>query len=237
VGVVRDFKGALPAEGGALQPGGHPDFEAFEGRGKTLGIVAPDLGTDGKPVYASKCGSGASVSLACPFGAMTTTKANFDQWYRSDDGINKSFLIYLQLVPGEGGVPTFHSKYFFPMDGAGWGNNGIGEDKTGRKDVPHNYAFTTEVHTKFKYMGGEHFDFVGDDDVWVFINHKLAVDLGGLHFPEGGAVDLDAQAGTLGIVKGGSYDLDLFHAERHSKDSNFRVEMNFTFEDCGYIVP
>ena len=26
-GIVRDFKGALPANMGTLQPGGHPDFE------------------------------------------------------------------------------------------------------------------------------------------------------------------------------------------------------------------
>jgi fibro-slime domain-containing protein len=237
VGVVRDFKGALPAAGGSLQPGGHPDFEVFEGRGKTLGIVAPELGADGKPVYVSKCEGGAAVSAMCPFGAMTTTKTNFDQWYRSIDGVNIPFLIYLQLVPGLTGIPTFESGSFFPMDGGGWGNNGIGKDKA-MKDVPRNFAFTTEVHTKFKYLGGEHFNFKGDDDVWVFINHKLAVDLGGLHFPEAGTVDLDAQAGTLGITKGGPlYDLDLFHAERHSIDSNFRIEMNFTFEDCGYVVP
>jgi fibro-slime domain-containing protein len=236
VGVVRDFKGALPAAGGTFEPGGHPDFEVFEGRAPTTRLVLPDL-VDGKPVYASKCERGAPKSDTCPFGAMTTTAANFDQWYKSTDNLNKPYLVYFNLAAGEGGVPTFYSKHFFPVDGAGWGNSGIGKDDTGTKDVQRNFGFTTEVHTKFKYMGGEHFDFEGDDDVWVFINHKLAVDLGGLHFPEKGSVDLDAQAATLGIAKGATYDLDLFHAERHSIDSNFRIEMNFTFEDCGYVVP
>jgi fibro-slime domain-containing protein len=86
-------------------------------------------------------------------------------------------------------------------------------------------------------MGGETFTFEGDDDVWVFINEKLAVDLGGLHFPETRSVSLDAQAAMLGIAKGGVYKLDLFHAERHSVQSNFRIDLNFTFESCGYVVP
>jgi fibro-slime domain-containing protein len=230
-GVARDFKGALAAAGGTLEPGGHPDFEVFEGRGPTRGLVAPALGADRKPVYASQCQTGTPVSAACPFGAMTTTKANFDQWYRSLDGVNKPYLVYFQLAPGAGGVSTFESQHFFPLDGAGWGNNGTD------MGVPHNFSFTTEIHTTFTYVGGEHFTFTGDDDVWIFINAKLAVDLGGLHFPEQGTVDLDASATTLGITKGQVYPLELFHAERHSIGSTFRIDLNFTFESCGFVVP
>ena len=237
VGVVRDFKAALPPAGGTLEPGGHPDFEVFEGAEITHKLVAADLDPLRKPVYTGVCQRGAPVSSTCPFGAMTTTQANFDQWYSSKEGVNQTFLLYLQLAPGATGVPTFESHHFFPLDGYGFGNNGLGEDDLGNKNVPHNYSFTTEVHTLFKYMGGEHFTFEGDDDVWVFINGKLAVDVGGLHKPRSGSVDLDAQAGALGITKGSSYPMDLFHAERHSIDSNFHIEMNFTFEDCGYVVP
>jgi fibro-slime domain-containing protein len=231
-GVVRDFKGALAAEGGSLEPGGHPDFEVFEGRGLTTGLVAPEL-QDGKPVYTGQCELGVAVSSLCPFGAMTTSKKNFDQWYRSIEGVNRPYLVYFLFVgPDAKGVSTFHSSRFFPVDGAGWGNNG--KDMQGN---PHNFGFTTEIHTTFKYMGGETFTFEGDDDVWVFINEKLAVDLGGLHFPETRSVSLDAQAAMLGIAKGGVYKLDLFHAERHSVQSNFRIDLNFTFESCGYVVP
>jgi fibro-slime domain-containing protein len=241
IGVVRDFKAALPPAGGSLEPGGHPDFEVFEGMVETPGLVMPDMPDMGlkprKPIYASACELGAPVSTKCPHGAMTTTKANFDQWYSSTEGVNYTYLVYLKLEPGANGVPTFQSEHFFPLDGYGWGNNGLGFDDMGHGNVPHNYAFTTEVHTVFQYRGGEHFNFEGDDDVWVFINGKLAVDLGGLHKPRSGPVDLDAQAAALGITKGNPYSMDLFHAERHSIDSNFHLELNFTFEDCGYVVP
>jgi hypothetical protein len=47
---------------------------------------------------------------------------------------------------------------------------------------------------------------------------------------------LDDKAAELNIVKGSPYKLDLFHAERHSVNSDFRIDLNFAFQDCGYII-
>jgi len=99
----------------------------------------------------------------------------------------------------------------------------------------HNFSFTTEIHTQFAYNGGETFKFQGDDDVWVFINGKLAVDLGGLHPAMLGTVSLDTSATMLGIQKGSVYDLDLFHAERHTDKSTFRIDTNLSFVNCGTV--
>jgi fibro-slime domain-containing protein len=226
LGVVRDFKGAD-------EPNGHPDFEAdIAGRDATPGLVAQTLGADRKPVYASQCELGAADITLCPYSGQTTSSANFAQWYGNVPGVNQSHLISIFLEPQPDGLFSFESLHYFPIDGAGFMSQGL--EYTGEL---HNFGFTTEIHTQFRYRGGEKFTFQGDDDVWVFINDKLAVDLGGLHSMQRRSIDLDQQAGMLGLSLGTTYPLDLFHAERHTDASTFRIDTNLTFVDCGTVVP
>jgi fibro-slime domain-containing protein len=194
VATVRDFKTS------------HPDFEKDALNYGILfpGLVKGDLGGDGKPVYA-------------PAGATPTTTggANFDQWYRDVPGVNQAFEVPLLLTEQSPGRFAYDSAAFFPVDGRGW----PGDDRLG-----HNFSFTTELRTQFRYRGGEKFTFKGDDDVFVFVNHHLALDLGGMHGETSGTVDLDVQRTGLGLVVGQSYQLHVFHAERHTLASNFHIE-------------
>jgi fibro-slime domain-containing protein len=187
----------------------HPDME--KALGDDRGLVEDDLGVDNKPVYK-------------PPGATVTVsgKTSFDQWYRDVSGVNMHFEIPLPLTEDPPGTFTFDNELFFPIDNMGWGNEGD----------PHNYHFTTEVHGTFAYHGGEQFQFTGDDDVFVFVNKKLALDLGGIHGAEMASIDFDAMASQLGISVGHTYQLDVFHAERHTVDSHFRM---VTTIDCFII--
>jgi fibro-slime domain-containing protein len=211
--TIRDFRPKKDV-------GGHPDFEndSFLSDVSTPGLVKSDLGADHTPVY---------LSPGSP--AQLTGPTEFAQWYHDVPGVNMTFKVTLTLTESPAGSGTFvyQNDAFFPIDGQGFGNgppvNGV---------AIHNFAFSTEVHSSFTYHGGEVFSFRGDDDLWVFINNKMAIDLGGLHPKLDGSANLDAMASTLGITKGGHYALDIFHAERHTDASHFNLTTTI-----GCLVP
>jgi fibro-slime domain-containing protein len=200
-GVVRDFH---PSTFGG--PYAHPDFDDAIGDDKA--IVAELLGGDWLPVYAPG-----------DFGATPTThgRAWFDMWYRDAPGYNVSKLhaVPLTLVPGSSPARyVYDDPAFFPIDGQLFGNEGNA----------HNYGFTYELHARFLYNGGESFEFRGDDDVYVFLDGHLIINLGGVHGAEAQTIDLDQVASQLGLAKCTPYDLRLFFAERHQTVSSFRIE-------------
>ncbi len=92
----------------------------------------------------------------------------------------------------------------------------------------HNFHFTTEVNYWFLYDAGTSaaLNFTGDDDVWVFVNNTLAVDLGGVHQPVDGSMTIDSTtAATYGLEDGNVYKITVFHAERKTESSSFRLTL------------
>ncbi|MCQ2090831.1 MAG: fibro-slime domain-containing protein [Fibrobacter sp.] len=90
----------------------------------------------------------------------------------------------------------------------------------------HNYSFSMKISAQFQYVKGQYFEFRGDDDVWVFINNRLVVDIGGCHGPMEGFVDLDTIGQNdpkLKLVEGQEYPFHIFFSERNATGSNFKM--------------
>jgi fibro-slime domain-containing protein len=228
--TYRDFNSA-PTDGSTK----HPDFEAFNGDAVTPGLVANMLGTDNKPVYTGICDdqgipypNPAPGTGPCPYNQMTTNRANFDQWYRDVSGVNVTKVAPMLLArDATTGLYANSNTDFFPWD---LDNNSLVSQGKEQLLLGHDFGFTSEIHYYFAYQASAAnpptLTFAGDDDVWVFINRHLAVDLGGLHFLSTGSVTVDGtNAAQLGLESGKLYEVSLFHAERHTEQSNFNLTL------------
>ena len=116
---------------------------------------------------------------------------------------------------------------------AGWPSFKDGTDTplaggTYRWTSTRNQQFCFESHAQFVYKPGLRFNFRGDDDIWVFIGGKLAVDLGGTHLAAPGYAVLDnlTDKNDHPFVEGETYDLDIFFCDRRTTMSNVRINTN-----------
>ena len=234
--------------------GSHPDFEnpAFGNCGGTnLGYVRNTLDTNGQTddtaVFNGDNRNPVLVRLVKPgTGAPCFTSMNdFQEWYNDMPVLetaprSRRFYTDLVLTRNAQGLYVYDDDLFFPLDiGKPW-RKFLPNDPNPfamREPFPgqnHDYGFTMELHTFFTYHQGQNqlFTFKGDDDVWVYIDDKLVIDLGGLHTALTGTVNLDAQAAALGLVNGQTYHLDFFFAERMSYGSHCQITTSLAlFQD------
>ncbi|MEM7158982.1 MAG: fibro-slime domain-containing protein [Myxococcota bacterium] len=202
----------------------HSDFESYWGELASSGLVMSTLGADGKPVFNPTPPTPPRTSTP----TQITSPESFAQWYHDTPGINVHVnygLLLEEVAPGDG-VFAFERLRFFPIDDEGWNVPGGAHVEMFPDDLgaPRNFHFTTEIHAEFIYEPGQNFRFRGDDDLWVFIDGELAIDLGGLH----GALDGEVELDTLGLVAGETYDIDIFHAERRHIGSQFTIETSIS---------
>ena len=100
-----------------------------------------------------------------------------------------------------------------------------------------NQQFCFESHAQFVYKPGLRFNFRGDDDIWVFIGGRLAVDLGGTHLAAPGYAVLDNLTDKNGnpFKEGETYDLDIFFCDRRTTMSNVRINTNMYIQQSNGI--
>jgi fibro-slime domain-containing protein len=233
-GKLRDFREIPDDDKRAGNE--HPDFnnDAFVSGCAGTGFVSEKIQVGPVPIDTtfkndnrnprlvnSKLGSKQCFTDIVPPGPTT----RFDQWFTDspDREINRPFLTDLVFTTTDGVNYNFADPVYFPLDNT---PGSFGRTlPVGGANSNHNFGFTLEFHQPFTYLKGkgQQFNFRGDDDVWVYIDDSLAIDLGGVHGPSSKSIDLDVYAAKKGMKDGQSYMMDFFFAERHTTQSNLQI--------------
>lgn len=191
----------------------HADGANFEGAitGLRTGAVATTLS-----------GSAPTLTASGATHISNTGAGAFDNWYTRATDLTSHAITLNETAPGSG-VYAYSTGAFFPIDGQIYGNEGNS----------HNYHFTYAISATFGYIqgAGQKFRFSGDDDVWVFFDDLLGIDLGGVHGTETGEVNLDTLFNANGGRASGNYSFSFFFAERHLVGSNFSIETSLVLQD------
>lgn len=210
-----------------------------QGGGLQQGIIKSYLGTDGLPIPAYETTAAAKAagidyqSRGVVGHDPVQSSDNFYRWFHEVDGKSTRYNKEITFTrDGNTNRYIYGGRQIFPLDDV---------PTATQKLLKHNFHFTAHLNVPIKIAasGNERFDFSGDDDVWVFLNGQLILDIGGVHSAVDGYFTINAD-GTitsvvdnrikntynLGLERGDIIDLDFFYAERNTSEANTLITIS-----------
>lgn len=161
--------------------------------------------------------------------------SDIKRWFNSSDGKSQSYTGNLKLeYDANGAVFTYDNEDFYPLDDVKF-SEGDFVNTDG-----HNHLFTMNYAVPFTVLasGDESFEIIADDDTFVYVDTRLAIDLGGIHDAMNGklVINHDGEVYTsvndeelaysgINVEKGQNAILRIYHADRDSDDSVLKVQI------------
>ncbi len=158
--------------------------------------------------------------------------------YADGDDVLDNYQYDAKATNQSSAIENMGTNYWFGMKSE---INFYLPDDTGTVDEYQNYG---NISSHGKHMT---FEFSGDDDMWVFIDGELVMDIGGLHGVMSGKIDFSTgimttslandvnETGTAATVekaiptlKAGDHTLTVYYMERGGSQSNCAIYFNIT---------
>jgi len=180
------------------------------GGGPTRGLVKDSLDLAGLPVWTGR--------VACDIGSAKDGPGN---WFKPDFALLETRIaVKLWRNPVESRWSYTNSE-FFPLDTV--------------RTAPlggHNFGFCLHFQFESRNAPDQSLKITGDDDIWLFAQKRLAIDLGGQHGPASGELDF----AKLGLPDGRVVKFDLFQCERHRTGSSLGISTNALLQPVGTLA-